>query len=318
MKLQPLLLCLLILFSSIAPAMALTQVTRNDVTSWNIAATNGTNCIASLEFNDLDPNHDVNMIFNHYGEIFTLDITCVKTWGYWNYNISLTYPNGTTVSENLKSFQPFATDADIKVQSYWQTVDNVLDSILDVDVYVGLMPLTASFGDVALPDYTDIAFSQVSGTSSVPGDLLVFLVNKEEFEEQVSDDPLGALYGLADSIFAWAWSSVVTWLSQVPGIGPYIVPTLNFAGILVDDLLWYANLLFIEYPETTLMSIEFYIIASVIVKTKRRANLAVMLDRIVQKHVAVIEFFYGLLLGVFNMISGLLSAIANIVNSLKP
>ncbi len=311
------LLCLVLLILSVNIAGAVAEVKEDGVTSWNVEASDG-KVISGLELNNVDPDNSVHMVFDNYGKIYTLDVTCEKSWGWWDCNVTLTYPNGTVQHEDFTQFAPASFDVDMKVQQYYTSLSSAVDSVLDVDLYIGLLPLKASFQDIATPSYSDIAFSEVSGTSSTPGDLIVYLATAEEFQDQQEDDPLSPLSELLGDFFAWTWSAVLAFVSKIPGIGPYLATILEITAIVVGDVVWFFDLFLIKHPETTILTIEFFILSFTLIQAPKNANIVVLLRRIIKDHVKVIKFTYEIVVGTVNMFTSVLSAIANIVNGLKP
>jgi len=255
-----------------------------------------------------------------------LDVVSEKTsLGWWEINLTLDGPNGIE-TKTLETFKPFSTDFDLKIQYFYLEYD----SVLDVDVYLGILPLTAQFQKLASTSsewntsaatdylYTPLQFSQVLGSSDSPGDLTVFLSSAEEFQAQQEESLLVQLKQAGSEIFIWTWEGVLAFLEQIPGVGPYLVSSIEIIAMLAGGAIFYFDLLFIQYPTTTFLTIEFFILSSAIIKTKRNASIARLVDQTIEAHINVIEFFIGAFSTVLNLLINIVSTIAQIVRSLKP
>lgn len=325
------LLVAFVLLLSILPAMAVEEHREEDTTAWDISADED-HVISGMDLNNLDPNHEITLLLYQDEDVYNLHLTCERYLGRYTFTLNMTYPNGTVTSKTLTTWKPLQDDVEYKIQYYYDYKTYGLDSsyyddLLDIDVYVGLLPLNAQFtslssaessvwGDVLPSDYlyTVMAFTRVGGTSSAPADICVYLSNATELQEQKDQNPYDAI----SYFLSWTWDKILIFISKIPGIGPYMVSTISILSILVDDGFWWFNLLFIENPETTLLTFEFFILSNAVLKTKRKSNVMALVDRIVSSHITLIEFFYNIFLGLINAVSTIISTIASIVQGLKP
>jgi hypothetical protein len=301
-----------------SPALAIEKTYYEDVNFWSVEAPTGY-CISTVDVNNLEPDSTTQIVFDAYGKIYSLDVVSTKSsLGWWEINLTLDGPEGIQ-TKNIETFKPFATDFDIKVQYFYYEAD----SILDADIYIGLLPLTAQFfiTDVmfsSLEKSTHLAFSSVSGSTSVPADLTIILSTADEFIGQQKGDGLQMLKQMGIDIFTWTWEAVLAFLEQIPGVGPYLVSSIEIIAMLAGGAIFYFDLLFIQYPTTTFLTIEFFILSSAIIKTKRNASIARLVDQTIEAHINVIEFFIGAFSTVLNLLINIVSTIAQIVRSLKP
>lgn len=315
---------LILLLFLISPVQAVETYHLGEVEQYNVFAEDDT-LITSVFLNDIKPNFCSQTIFDAYGEQYVFNIEGAKSWGYWTFDISLTYPNLTVANTTLKSFQPFASDTDIKVQYFYPE----FDSVFDVDVFVGLLPLTASFvvpadvnseiGKLGLPSgsYQRIAFNRVSGNCTQPVNMKVYFATREEFEAQRAESVKEMITGSTKLFVRWGWDAVLAFAGKIPGIGPYLITTLDVGATLVDSIFFYFRLIFVDYLETTLISIEFFILSDALISTKR-GGINRLVNKIISNHVRVIEFSIDLLTRTISIVIETVRAIAAIVNAIKP
>lgn len=332
MKLCSVLLVLMLVVSMVSPAAAVTTYRETGITSFDVEAPkNGV--IATVNLDNIPANFVANVEFDAYGEIYLFEIVNTRPellgvpTGYWIYDISLTYPNSTVATATLKSFQPLATDTDIKIQYFGQ---RELDAIWDVDVYVGLLPLTASFvRPYSNPDavgenfpenllYTRLAFSRVSGTCTQPVDFKAYISTEEEFKKQQAEDLAYSIKESFELFFSWTWDAILTFVEMIPGVGPYFAMTIELVVVLVDDLFFYIKLFFIDYLETTLLTLEFFILADALINVSKRASIMTFVERIVSNHVKVITFVGGVILAAVSLVPMIVETVTRIVDALKP
>lgn len=322
----------MLLVSMAAPAAAITLHREKGITSFDMEApANGV--ISTVEMNNIPPNFNAVVTFDAYGELYELEIDNTRNWGYWTFDLTLTYPNSTVSTLTMKKFNPFASDADIKIQYFYGQADFV-----DVDLYLGLLPLTASFSNNLFSSsswtnenltgqvfeffgaqyYTRLAFSQVSGVCTHPFDLEVTISTEEEFKKQQSEDLKEALSGTITKFFSWAWDNVLGFIGKIPGVGPYLEFTLIIGVAIIDNVFFYTKLFFIDYIETTILTLEFFILSGAVIKTRKKGNVFEIIDYVVTAHIALFTFIYMFAAGAVNLFIAIVRMVAQVVQSLKP
>lgn len=272
--------------------------------------------ISSINLDNLDPYFNSTVVLDNFGDEYILTINNTKQYYvHWYFDISLQYPNGTVATQQIDTINYLAGDVDIKIQPFY----NELDSEFDIDVYVGLLPLTATFYDLNLYGfYTEKAFSDVQVSCTNEFDFKATYVTSEEFQSILEDSILEALLGSADLFFDWAWDSILAFVEKIPGVGPYMATALEISAFIIGEVFFYLDLFFIEYPETTLLTIEFFILGGTIFKTKKRDTIFDMIMIYVTLHKSIIEFFYDFALKTINLLNDIIKTIADIINAIKP
>ncbi|MDD3043504.1 MAG: hypothetical protein PHW56_11350, partial [Methanosarcinaceae archaeon] len=247
---------------------ATTEIKNDHIKSFDLNAPEGLG-LSGFIASDFSPNSNTSFRFDQYGKTYYLDVNSSKNIGWWTFDITLTYSNGTTEYIQLESLQPFATDYDLHFQYY---PGNLEFDFIDVDVYTGILPLKASFEAQSsaglnyshlLPAdmvYNANAFSNIAGYSSSFFDLKLYACTPKDFKDQnkspfnIPDDPL-------EKIFSWTWDKIISFVGVIPFIGPYLASVLEIAALSIDAIIFYFSLLFLEYSETTFLTIEFFILS---------------------------------------------------------
>lgn len=295
-----------------APVAAVENIEYTDARILNVEAPED-GVISSIICADIPAGGDISLNLNAYGEMYLLTIDESGSWGWWDFNVTCVYPNGTAVSKSLSTLRPFAQDYDLTLQPYW--ISSVNSMYFDVDVNVGLIPLTATFQDAYNPTTVqDLAFSQVSGSFSQPTDVTVFIASAKEWETQASDDPTGALSEALSDFFSWTWDQILVWVGKIPVIGPLFIETIDIVGTTITETYFWISLYFQYWPLLVLL-LEFWFISDAMMSTH---SLLGLLKRLIKNHV---KFFEGLLKFIeisANLIKGIVNAISAIVNALKP
>ncbi len=308
-----LLLCVLAIFLMITPALGVTTSEREEITDFDMDAPAGY-YISSIYLEDIVPDFNTTILMDADGQIYTLQVNATRTLGWWSYDISLEHPNGTVESQHMGILRPLEKTS-IKIQHFYGTET----SILTVNLYVGLLPLTTTFSSIGLSDaYEDIAFSNVQGSCTQPFDLIVYLSTAEEMVAQQDNSIKQYLEGSTELFTEWLWDNIITFIEKIPGIGPYLADSLEFTAMLIDNVFFYFRLFFIDYLATTLLTIEFFILSKALITTRKNANIFALLDKIVSAHVDTFEFVIDTLSKIISMFSALVHMIAAIVSAIKP
>jgi hypothetical protein len=326
MNLRQCFLILLALLCIIAPAAARETIVQNNIQQFDVGAPEN-HVISGVQLNNVPPNTNSTVYFDAYGESYTLWVNNTKSIGWWTFYITLQYPNGTISTTQMDTLNPLARTSEIKIQQFYGELDSI-----DVDVYVGLLPLTASFNnnlvDVdselgqSLPSlwkkFSRVAFSNVAGESSDYIDLKVYVVTWDEFQRQKAESIGEYVSGTAELAVDWTWSMILAFVAAIPGVGPYMEAVLIISAAILSEIVFYVDLLFIQYPETTLLTIEFFILSSAVLKTKKKDSIITIVDRIVSAHIAVIMFLYTMASGAIDVFARIVEMVAAIIGAIKP
>lgn len=322
MKKKSFFLCLLLLCLSILPASAVEEITQDHVKTFNLEAPDGLS-ITSIYLYDLAPNSETVINLNSYGEQYTLRVNASKTYAFWwDFDVSLTDPNGLTNTTHLRSGAPTAFDYDLHVQYYWQSYipgddTSSYDSVLDIDVYTGILPLsvTESMFWRKVPKSEVVQFSEVSAFSTSYFDIILYAVDQEEFQKQVKNDFFAPVTEAISDVFSWTWDMIVSAIAKIPYIGGYLSGILILTALTLDSIIFYGNLFVVEYIETTILTFEFFVLSYAFT---RKGRLWVKLKKVVDCHVHMIEFVLNVGEKLVNGFTKIIAAIAQIIQSLKP
>lgn len=327
------LLPLLLLVLLIAPVAAVEEVHFANVYAFQAEDTDSLS-INSVRLEGLEMGSNQSYILDSYGDIYQIGVTSAWSNAFKTFNISCTYPNGTTEYQELGSFEPYQKIMGLNyynfnIQYYFVAYESYVGSYIAANVYLDLIPLSAEFhphstaydaADAILSgdssSRTILAFSQVTGSStSEISKVTVYYVTAEEFAAVQENDPLLKFFHGVESLFNWTWDGAVAVVSKIPGVGPYLETFLVIVGFALEEIAFWLNLFFIEYPELTVGMVEFLIIADGIINTR---SLWKLLQRIVDDHIILCNFLLNLIVIAIDLITRVISAVANAISSIKP
>lgn len=255
-----------------------------------------------------------------YGDLYQLKLVCSREGllgAWWVWDVSLTYPNGTTNTEHLKNLAPAAQVYDLHVQYFIGEED----WILDADIYVDVLPMKVQYGATpATLNRQFVAFSSVSATSPDIFSAKIFELTPDEFEKMKKGDFLfqfgETVKNIGKDFFTWAWEGILWFVEKIPVLGPYLAAILEISGAVVGEIVAW-GLFLLENIEVILMFVEGIILSEALISTRRRP-LTVLLRRIVDNHVGVLKFSLWLLdLGIV-IFTRLIDLVARIVQAIKP
>jgi len=313
MKYPRFFIILLFLFLSLTgSAAAIEEIHQENIKSFDLTAPDGLQLEGFSVFN-LPGDSNNTYTLDAYGKIYTFDINCSKHFGWWTYDLKLQHPNGTIESTQVETFAPLATDYDIHLQYYLLETDTVFD----VDIYASLLPLSATFQTTDPTAYNILAFSEISGSSTDYFNLVIYAMTDEEFQAAYDSEIGTQISHAAGEFFAWTWAGVLAFVEIIPGVGPYLATSLELAALTIDGVFFYFNLLFIEFAETTFITIEALIWTYGITGFKR-GGLFGCLKRVCNTHMQIIETGFNLAQGSISITFRIFEGIAAIVQALKP
>ncbi|UUX92079.1 hypothetical protein [Methanoplanus endosymbiosus] len=311
---------LLLLTLACPAAMAIQEETLEDIQTFSFEAPEGL-LLSGLRVSNLPAGGNFSGNFNAYGDNYLLTVGSYQEWGWWNFDIDCQYPNGTTQSIHLSKLAPFSLDYDLNVQP-WVTQT---DWMLDVDVSVSVLPLQAVFpAEVGANPFmtiegssamASIAFANITGTTTDPADVTIFISTPEEFKEQQENNWLAKIGATVDLFFQWTWDNILNFAADIPYIGKYLETGLTLAEIIISEVFFWFSLIFIEYPELTFLTMEFFILGDALISTR---TLSSLVRKVVQNHIAFVEFMYSMIVRAIELFSRLITVITEIIQSLKP
>jgi hypothetical protein len=293
--------------------------------------------ISTIEVTNLEPDSEQNFTMKSFSDdkVYQMNVSSVHTGpssdllhrrvGWWDFNISLTYPNGTTQYQTLDTFHSQAYTYDLYIQ-YVQGVEG--DTAFDVNVYLAMIPMRSSFtslttqSDVNLnqtiPEeyqYKLIPLSSVEGQSTTYMDVAVHSMSMQEFDEHRENSISRRVSEGISDIFSWTWDSVLNAASKIPFVGKHLESSLKIAGMLIDEILFWFDFLILKNWEITVLTFETVIIADAIYYTK---SLPALFRRLIENHVKVVEFTISLINTITSIIGRIFLAIGNLIQSIKP
>lgn len=309
-KLIKFIIFLALVISLIENASAYQQQDFGMVESANFSASEGY-VIFSVYANDIVFKEDWSVQtfdLNAFGKHYLLEVKGrgEGVLGAWkHFYINLTYPNGTTVSEEFETLQVGFNDYDIKVQYYAQEPD----APLELDVYIYLNPLQAeitSFGRyINFPLDQYIVFNQISFASTDEARLEVYYCTYEEWNEIVENPfSLPAIGGQISN----AIQEALDWARNNVPYASLLIDTFDLLYTTASGLLYYFNLIFIQNGLLTFTLFESFILAY---SASASRNFFTFLRRYIRAHRSLFEFLLG-------FINKLVETIAAVVNALKP
>ncbi|MDQ1252560.1 MAG: hypothetical protein QG646_1681 [Euryarchaeota archaeon] len=305
-------LLLFLLAAAISPASAVEEITQDHIKTFSLTAPDGLS-FSGMEIYDLPANSNNTFLFDSFGKIYTLNVNSSKSWGWWTYDIALQYPNGTVTTTQLETLAPAATDWDLHVQYYFLSGD----SVFDLDVYTTLLPLSATLQTNNPTTSSVLQFSGISGSSTDYFDMVLYATTDEEFAEQ-SENALGLqLSYAAGELFSWTWDAILSFVGLIPYVGDDLVTAILIASYIIDEIFFYFNLFLIEYIETTILTLEFFLITYSLHRTRTRSPVK-MLKNVISDQIAVLDFILEKAKLAIELLVRIINAIASIVQSLKP
>lgn len=321
-KIIPILILLFFLIAS--PAAAKEESWFTDTEEFTAVSTDELT-IQSIRAENLHEGTIQRFVMDSYGDTYYLEVLSEpKDWGWWNFNVSCTYPDGTTETTTLAKFAPISFDYDINIQSYWLYGYFAWET----NIYVTLTPLSVDtnqqipINDSTYPEgypatyYEPLAFSYVQGVSNDPFEkVTVYYVTAEEFEQiQNNDILLPITEGIGD-LFDWTWDMVTGTIEKIPYVGPFFLTIMQIAAIYIEECIFWINLLFIQNWAMSIMLIEFFILGEAIYNTKTRVGL---LTRVAENHVKVMKFFIFIGELAIDLVIKGIDAVSRIISMIKP
>jgi len=242
---------------------------------------------------------------NAFGQNYVLTVKArAEGWfGAWkHFIINLTYPNGTTVSQDFGTSQLLGTnDYDIKIQYYAEEPDNPFD----LDVYIALNPLQATL-DVTkaatfkIKDY--VVFNQVVFSSTDDAHVEIYYTTVEDWQD-ISKNPYSP--GRVVDNFANALNELKEAAKNIPGAG-MVIETFDSLYFIFSGGLYYIKLIFVDNGLLTFALFEAFALAF---SAGTSRNFYTFMRKYVNWHRALFEFTLGLVRTFIDIVSKVIQAL---------
>lgn len=330
--LKKLLLIFLFLIFATYPAGAVEEINQDHIKALELDSPTDL-FFTGIELKNINIEEDsnVNLTLNKYGETYLLNVSAHRSYlSYCQFDITLTNPNGSIETKHLSNVAPFANDYALHIQSYWWEVNSSLSQALDLKLYTSLLPLKAQLTYMGSPwsngtyfpsdtpdlgDYTVIPFSHIGIVSDSYFDTTIYACTPEELADQQNNDILASWSNAAGDFFTWSWSNLLTFVEKIPLVGGHISAVLVLTTMTLSSIIFYTKLLFIDYSETTFLTIEFFILSYSFTK---KGTFWTQIKRVVDCHVKIIELTIDTAQAAVNLFTSIINAVASIIQALKP
>lgn len=305
---RPLLIFVLLLLA-VNTVSAYQQADMGRVKQANFNAPQGY-VIFSIYANDIVFSDDWSIQtfnLNAFGQNYVLTVKArAEGWfGTWkHFVINLTYPNGTTVSQDFGTTQLLGVnDYDIKIQYYAEEPDNPFE----LDVYIILNPLQATLDAAIAPTFrieSYIVFNQVVFSSTDEAHLEIYYTTIEDWQD-ITKNPY-SLERFAENI-ANAINELKEAAKNIPGAG-MVIETFDSLYFIFSGGLYYIKLIFVDNGLLTFALFEAFALAF---SAGTSRNFYTFMRKYVNWHRALFEFTIGLVRTFIDIVS-------KVVQALKP
>jgi hypothetical protein len=319
-----LLLVFAALFLLINTASAYQQADLGRVKQANFNAPQGY-VIFSIYANDIAFSDDWSIQtfnLNAFGQNYVLTVMArAEGWfGAWkHFVVNLTYPNGTTASQEITYFGGVFNDYDIKIQYYAAEPDvegaiptgfgGLLQNRVELDVYIYLNPLQArTTGPLSYDLGNFLLFNQVVFSSTDEAHLEVYYCTVEEWQDIVQNPlDISNLLNNTKNLIGEAGEWIKEQVKKIP-YGGLLVTTFDTLYFLLSGSLYYMKLIFIDNALLTFSLFEAFALAW---SAGTSRDFFVFLRKYVRVHKSLFEFLLG-------MVQSIIDIISKVIQALKP
>lgn len=310
---------LLIVMLLAAPAAAYQKDEFQNMAAFHFIPQTGY-AVYQVNLFDLDPGTTHLELTGSEGT-YKLDIVATKSsLAWWNFDLTLTYPNSTTDTASIGTWGPLNTDYDLKIQPLTADASDIFD-VLAIQVYCGLIPMNANFRGAIYT--TVLIFNDIQGTTPGYCDLTVYSDTLEGIRHILNNDLIyilgNTLSNVGGEILYWSVDAVKAAVAMIPGVGEYFVDIIDISAAILYELSWYLWFFLIAEPELTVGFLEFFCIGEAVIASRGGARgIAFLLRRVLDNHIRAYHFFLNMFRIMYEMILWVVEAFANVVNALKP
>ena len=307
-----------------APALADTQtITATNIQSYSVASNPGY-VIYQIHVDPVNIGQNQTHTLNFGGATYILTVGSYKSTGiYNNFDISLTLPNGTVISQHPSIVGLLNNQYALEVNPVFSQAQEGYNTYLTTDVQAGVGQSTLSVGLNAAPlgwsPTSAIAFSAVSGNTGAQTNVFVYEITQADFQNNIQNyNPVYGISNLGSTVFQWTWNAVIGFLNMIPVIGPLAVTFLTYAGMFLTELMFWLGFLLTNFPSILLGSESLICLMAVINAGSGKNSFGKLFRNILNYNIMV---FQGLIF-LFNLardwIVMILQTIALIIKSLNP
>jgi len=311
----------LLILSMITAVSATTEKVNvmNDASDYTYTAPDGY-WIYEIDVGSLPMGSNQTHYLDYEGATFILTIGSAQSYGiYHNFDITLTYPNGTVQSVHKSGTRVSGGQYQTLIQPVFTQSEGGYNAYVTVNLEVGLSPLAAAVGTAGMSGTewdpaSAIPFTSATGSLGSETDVSIYTISQEEFEDNIKNyNPWYNGSSLLQDIFNWAWSGVVAFLNIIPVIGPFAVTFLTYAGLILYEMMFWLQFL-IENFVAIALTVETMIMFAALVNS--RDSLSSILKNWYGYNVSAIKGLVWFLDLVRGWIVSLIEMISNIVSSL--
>ena len=185
---------------------------------------------------------------------FTLSVgSYTEWWIYHNFDISLTYPNGTTSTNHAVWTGVSAGTYTLDIQpvfyqaqsinlgfSVWLNV-GITDPLL-VEFFT--LPADVCYGGDYCSKYvaaeSAIPFTFADGTMGDTTTVYIYQISESDFVENIQNyNPIYGWTSLTEDAGKWAYNQIISSINMIPVIGPLTISMMSIIGTVGGEILYW-------------------------------------------------------------------------------
>jgi hypothetical protein len=191
-------------------------------------------------------------VLNYNGATFGLSIGSATSYGiFHNFDISLTYPNGTTVTQHTSDSGTLGNNYKTTIQPVFFQAESLTLGAITVDLNVGLTPLSVGFSapPVGYNPSSAIPFSSASGNLGASTNVFVWEMSQTDFTNNVVKyNPVYGIGNLGATVFQWTWSEVLGFINMIPFFGPLFISLLDMVQTVTGGIWYWLTFVILNIP----------------------------------------------------------------------
>jgi hypothetical protein len=313
-------LCIAFCMQPVA-AVTTTTITAQDVSQYSITASQD-HYIYQIRIDSLPMGTNQTHILNSNGAVFLLEIGTYQEYAiYNNFDVSMTYPNGT--KETIHKLSTRISDG-----SYTTTIQPVFAQITGttpawkIDLNIGTNPTTVMFTPNNILEFdpeTSIPFTSATGefsgqTTTVYG----YEILKQEFADEITNyNPWGSVSNYIGQVFAWAWENVLAFINQIPFIGPQFIIMMTWVYTVGAQIIFW-----LTYIAFNLMLIiaggEILLIVFAFLLAGKRPTPERFVKNLVNYNVRSVKGFLWIVGLLYEWLRSFVETVAHIIAGIRP
>ena len=312
-----------VLFFLTMPPVSAVEMRAMDIPSYSFDAPAGT-AIYQILVDQLPMGANQSHTFKCGDATYFLKIETSNPYSiYYDFDISFTFPNGSTQKLHKSVTRMPGAGYKTNIQPVYTQAETLSFVVWTIDLEVGTsnqsVKADINTGPAGWSPSDAIPFTSAAGEfGNHKTNVFLYDMSISDFQNHVVKyDPVFGLSNLGSTVFQWTWETVLGFINQIPGIGPQLSTILELTAAIIAEIVFWLVWIVVNLP-MILAAAEVTIFVCAFIFAEKNPKPETVLKNFFNYNKAAVLGFIWLFEKVYDWSIRFITMVATVIRALNP